>query len=865
MEMSSLPKAVLALCILSTCLVTLLAEVVPVCTPVESSTGPPLPELPQKYSTSVEANDLQNAYSQDIEEFYDGNRGTIRTVDHGIETLLIYDYSTDEEYTVIGSSIGPGFYTEDNLPQCTIQRLSSDPNQLPYTINDIARFAALFEEEYIGTEEIRGIPTNHWRACINETGLNSFYADYFFTVPGYATAYGSDQIPVRVVINGTSQNANTSETNDITNVYEFAFFRPTTKYNPYIFQTPRGVYCEGREKFNLTKPLPTIPEDIRMRIEIISPNARRIENTDAWLSETFKLVRYDHTAVVSRSDLYYDVGDTISEIHDYNTSVAYIINKRIGTCVVLPISNTSYEAVPTDPAHVRMRTAQELFFGLTDMNYEYEGEKYIRNILTDTWIGEGSETLKEQTYTSTWEWFFTAENWTENMVSSDSVPIRIDIRSKPEVGILEPFIFALSIYEFRASINDFTVFDASTCFAENQKKILQFQISGDSIGYVIHSPTLFLKSCQFSIAENARVSFVRVAKVTYDYDDVKIYVTFTLLDKAPIDGDIYNPTDEISLSEAFDTLEKSINREELIIYMNVNDKQYEFVAIPYSLRSDVIFPPDYPFQGDTTVCDPQESRIEKPVPVFYESFQVYMEAKILNEPAYTTEAIQYFDSLSLRTSIFTSTPSGVLQIISDLKEFNVYTIYPNGNCTAYHYELESFLQANLESSFTGELPVISLRIGMELTKLYGATYKGTTLVRGIPVDWWRSCVFIPQTQSTFSFDWYFTTEGYKSASLASPIPVRTVVEGKGLRFNDLDAPAHTFKHIYEYSGFKPEVIDSLPKLLIPSGVLCVNDTQRKPLPELPEYSSVRTEIRYKDETDFNRQRLDVSDHYNLPL
>ncbi|XP_071940932.1 uncharacterized protein [Antedon mediterranea] len=660
-----------------------IGDVIPVCSPVESNNGPSLPKLSNQYSTSIEASILQKSYTQDVEEFYDepGNRGSFRTVKSGEETFKIYDYDTDELYTVVGRSIGPGFYTEDDLPQCTIQRISSSPDLLPFGyeiidgtphirhVNDILQVGTKFPEEYLGTEEIRGIPTNHWGACINDSESSSFYVDYYFTVPGYTTAYGSDEIPVRVTVNGTRENINASGTHHFENIYEFAFFRPSTNYNPYIFETPRGVYCEGRKEFNLTNPLPIIPGDIRMRIEIVSPNSRRIENTNAWFSETLKLVKYEHTAVLARTDLGYDVGDPVSEIHDYTTGVAYVKNARVGTCVVLPIANTSYEAVPTDPSHVRMRTAQELFFGLTDMNYEYKGKKLIRNILTDVWIGKGTETVQDQRFDSTLEWFFTAENWTENFVATDAVPIRMDIRSTPETGILEPLHFVLSIYEFRASIDDFAVFDVSSCFAENQKKILQFQVPGENIGYISHSPTLFLKSTQIAIAESSGVSFGRVANVMYDYSNVKVYVTFTLLDKAPIDGDLYNmTTNELSLVEAVNSLESSINKGDLIISMEVNDKKFEFIAVPFSLRSDVVFPPDFPFQGDTNVCDPQESRIEKPLPTLYESYQVYMEAKFVNEPAYMVEGVMYFDTLSLRSSIFAYSTSGMFQTISDLRE-----------------------------------------------------------------------------------------------------------------------------------------------------------------------------------------------------
>ncbi|GFO46600.1 EF-hand domain-containing protein d1 [Plakobranchus ocellatus] len=117
--------------------------------------------------------------------------------------------------------------------------------------------------------------------------------------------------------------------------------------------------------------------------------------------------------------------------------------------------------------------------------------------------------------------------------------------------------------------------------------------------------------------------------------------------------------------------------------------------------------------------------------------------------------------------------------------------------------------------------VVSADQILRFAKGFGEMYKGQTIIDGLPVDRWQSCITWDDVGATFTLDYYFTTESFKPRDLLTPrqIPVRAEVMGIVKKGN---AKARQIHHVYEYLDFR--VFDrlnwdtfSLPDFMICSG------------------------------------------------
>ena len=59
-------------------------------------------------------------------------------------------------------------------------------------------------------------------------------------------------------------------------------------------------------------------------------------------------------------------------------------------------------------------------------------------------------------------------------------------------------------------------------------------------------------------------------KLKLNFDEDKTYVSFKLLDKSPIKGNVINPVSQISLDDAKELLEKKVNNGEFTIVNSVS-------------------------------------------------------------------------------------------------------------------------------------------------------------------------------------------------------------------------------------------------------------------------------------------------------
>nr|KAG5703869.1 hypothetical protein BaRGS_031503 [Batillaria attramentaria] len=129
----------------------------------------------------------------------------------------------------------------------------------------------------------------------------------------------------------------------------------------------------------------------------------------------------------------------------------------------------------------------------------------------------------------------------------------------------------MSFYEYDAEEPDLFKFDIATCYGPTQSKNIAFFVPGRYIDIVAGDVKLFKYFVMMSIQAYTSVSPLRISRLDLQEAGDNVLVTFDLLDKAPLSGDIPNPPREVTLNDAYTLLVNGINNGKLQILMQKND------------------------------------------------------------------------------------------------------------------------------------------------------------------------------------------------------------------------------------------------------------------------------------------------------
>ncbi|VDH96030.1 Hypothetical predicted protein, partial [Mytilus galloprovincialis] len=184
------------------------------------------------------------SYTVYQEEYYDyhGNRGVIITTRNGRSRKSITDFTT---YSVHQIDIDTGKCVVQDLRQMksTLFNFTSTATGGHVKgLADIFKFSSKFNETYIGTTQIRGIPAHHWTTCLHVESLRAtFNMDYYFSVKTYDLEGSQKEIPLRASINGIASNVDQNNvilngTHNFNHVYEFVKFEPGPIKDLSVFQ-----------------------------------------------------------------------------------------------------------------------------------------------------------------------------------------------------------------------------------------------------------------------------------------------------------------------------------------------------------------------------------------------------------------------------------------------------------------------------------------------------------------------------------------------------------------------------------------------------------------------------------------------------
>ncbi|XP_074648744.1 uncharacterized protein LOC141904127 isoform X2 [Tubulanus polymorphus] len=528
-----------------------------------------------------------------MREVYDqpGNRAAISMKKPELSAAvdMIFNYNTSEFFAV---------FHDEPTTTCSVSDIQDSPFKFLFgfvlkngkpsilTAANVLKFTGDFPQQFIGNDTVRGIAVNHWRSCAyDEDTMATTKIDWYWSDPvSWQPSIGEGMsVPVRCVVEGKIR-VDATYSRPFKTVYDYFNFQPMIdEENLNMFLTPRGVQCVGRK---FTKPMFKPPSAFSMSVEELQINLQYIDTKRERFDSKAKLFRIDYMPTPLSNSPY---GMTqLTEIHDYNTGVAYVMDPMIGNCTVNKIAsnNPDAESVQSNPSLVRIRTAEEFFY--TDhTEYTYEGVRMVRGVPCDVFIATRTDFPKGISdlinVTSTFEWFISTKDYTfgEESKIESGIPMRLQITT-PDM----PFNYIYEIFDFDTDQPSLFSYDVSQCYTARNRRHFEFALPGDFNNVVSVNKLLFRYSVLASLTGTMAVTPVRISNLQVDFDESNILVTFTLLDTAPIKGDTQMEVKETPLDLAAQLLNQTINQREfkVIMIVDTTDDPVVLTAKPYSVK-----------------------------------------------------------------------------------------------------------------------------------------------------------------------------------------------------------------------------------------------------------------------------------------
>ncbi|XP_025083953.1 uncharacterized protein LOC112557990 [Pomacea canaliculata] len=487
---------------------------------------PKRPNVPTTFEVHVDCKITNKNMSTEIHEYYDynNNRGLLHQVQDGEPFYLYYDYNTNEMLSIF-----------PNERICYADALSTDKNTFlfgyegsggkGYIFPPSGALHFEFDDEtsaYLGPGVVRGIRVRRWYACQYVDQMDATVNVYWsFSDPNnWDTAVGYPEIPVRCQVNGVATEVRHNYTHNFTHTYDFLHFQNFIT-RPDVFETPDEIVCPGRKN---TKALPSLPDAFSFTMEAVSTANHQVTFLREWYDYQMQLVRLEYSPGPAQMLKYGP--RPLTEIHDFSTGVAYIMDRELGNCSVTPIERSQLGDVVLsgDLTTVHLRTAQQFFY-LDKVQPVYLGQKTVRGISCDAWVANGSVTNAS----STWEWCFRAANWTsvEDARAQTGSPSGTPVQMKL---LLADAQYDFNFYHFVRADPDVLRYDVSSCFTSTRRRKFDFAVSGQFAATVQKNLRQFRVAVQNAIIKVTGLSPLRIVEIQVVYlSDVHIRVT--LLDK----------------------------------------------------------------------------------------------------------------------------------------------------------------------------------------------------------------------------------------------------------------------------------------------------------------------------------------------
>ncbi|PVD29702.1 hypothetical protein C0Q70_08958 [Pomacea canaliculata] len=412
---------------------------------------------------------------------------------------------------------------------CVVTNITTDDNRFLFGVkskgseNHIfsAAGALHFEqgtERYLGTDVVRGIRVEKWHSCqympVLDATVNVTW--YFSDKSAWDTDIGKRSVPVRAVVVGKINDGN--NVRSFNHIYDFFHFRAAI--NPMDLQLESGDYCQNRIK---QVPFPKLPDVFSITGEMINFSEEATLTIEEHYDQKNKLNVYRYLPPDKAGTL--ESVNDVTEIHDFNSGIAYIINTATGVCQMRNMTQglVQFPSIPGESDSVRQQTYTRFFLLNGTTSYSYGGVTDYQNWELSG-AGQGSSYQIPILYR---RWDDQDDDQPTYLYNGFSFDLDRPLTSKLDVG---------------------------ACFHGAQRINVRFAVDGGYKSAVTYNIENFKAALRSAVSLFLGVSQLQVADIEVYTGDPSITVTFDLLDAPPTAQDNNSPTVFNSLNNALSLL-----------------------------------------------------------------------------------------------------------------------------------------------------------------------------------------------------------------------------------------------------------------------------------------------------------------------
>ncbi|XP_042855314.1 uncharacterized protein LOC122242155 [Penaeus japonicus] len=455
-------------------------------------------------------------------------------------------------------------------------------------------------------EDCHGIDCDVFETCLDkpEEGVSVLYT-YYWSNKEWNMQNNKESVPIAVEIyaNGEVSGHTTGE---IMVRYDFFDFRREFRPSRYVLEPPKDVYCTDRKTYlspprtvqsfsyqsehisGVDIPFPSGDNDtVLLRFRGIFPK-------DEWYDWDTRITRVDYTP-------FYVIGNErrfenfTRRIHDFNQGLAFVIKPRLNFCNITKIENvTSWgDVMVGEDGSVFMQSPWN--FEDLDEPMQFNGVHWERGVETDVWVGVKKNPhlgLKEN-----YVWSFAAPLTNEilgrqgpklpSLPTVDKVPVKLE----KYISLMEGLPHVIyNIYGYDSKVPHTHKHDVSLCFSPDQMRHFKFDLPANSLNKTFYLRENVKYATMQTLAQAGKVSPIRINRLEINETSAALEVTFTVLEKPAVEGNVPGAGMDSSMNEAVALIQDTLDSSQLVVLVKigtgVGDLSFyeKLVGLPRTLR-----------------------------------------------------------------------------------------------------------------------------------------------------------------------------------------------------------------------------------------------------------------------------------------
>lgn len=259
-------------------------------------------------------------------------------------------------------------------------------------------------------------------------------------------------------------------------------------------------------------------------------------------------------------------------VHDFNQGLAYVIKPRLNFCNITKIENvTSWgDVMVGEDGSVFMQSPWN--YEDLDEPMQFNGKHWERGIETDVWVGVKKNPhlqLKEN-----YVWYFASPLTNEilgrqgpklpSLPTLDKVPVKME----KYISLMEGLPHVIyNIYDYNSEIPHTHKHDVSLCFSPSQMRHFKFDLPANSLNKTFYLRENVKYAAMQTLATTAKVSPIRINRLELNETATALEVTFTVLEKPSIVGDVPGAGMDSSMAEAVELIRDTLDSSQLVVHV----------------------------------------------------------------------------------------------------------------------------------------------------------------------------------------------------------------------------------------------------------------------------------------------------------